>query len=151
MSAATPWWASDDGIDELDVQEDPFDAHWSARADEGADAPDWVRLVGDVAVGAVRRLGTLAEETTSRADHAHSPSGEDAACRNCPICTVLRAADRSGGDVSSHLADAARHLALAAASFLEALAEQPNGSQGLAGKHGDGVADREDRAPEPGS
>ena len=129
MSAATPWWASEEGIAELAAHEDPFDAHWSARTEQIEDPPDWIRLVGDVAVGAVKRLGTLADERR-RADHAHSPSDEDAACRNCPVCMLLRAADRSGTDVSEHFADAARHLALAAASFLEALADQPDGAGG---------------------
>ena len=127
MSAATPWWASDDGVADIDAHEDPFDAHWTSRAADVPDAPDWMRLVGDVAVGAVRRFGALAEDAR-RSDHGHSSSSDDAACRNCPVCMVLRAADRSGSDVSEHLADAARHLALAAASFLEALAEQPDRS-----------------------
>lgn len=123
MSAATPWWASDETVAELDEHEDPFRAHRSARSAQAPDEPDWVGLLGDVAVNAVRRLSAVADDRTE--GHDHGSDSDDAVCRNCPVCMLMRAADRSGPEVAEHLADAARNLALAAASFLEAFARQP--------------------------
>ncbi|HEX9766531.1 MAG TPA: hypothetical protein VGA36_07185 [Nitriliruptorales bacterium] len=124
MSAAIPWWASDEAVAGLDEHQDPFRAHRSARSADVAEEPDWVRLLGELAVNVVRRLSTVAEDRTD--EHHHGPNVDDEACRNCPVCMLMRASDRSGPEVAEHLADAARSLALAAASFLEAFAERPN-------------------------
>lgn len=123
-----PWWASDDGSARLDDQ-DPFRAHREARASrERPPQSEWAEALGDVAVNVVRRLSSVTDERRESRDHRHG-AGEDPVCRNCPVCSLLRAIDRSGPEVSEHVGDAARHLALAAASFLEALAERPGSDE----------------------
>jgi hypothetical protein len=147
VSSGTPWWASDDGAEQLDDQ-DAFRAHRAARAGrESLPQSELADALGDVAVSVVRRLSSVTDERRSPRDHFHGV-GEDPVCRNCPVCSLLRAIDRSGPEVSEHLGDAARHLALAAASFLEALGERPVSDEAghrERGAAGGGVVEPEDR------
>lgn len=129
MSATQPWWASDESVAGLDEHEDPFQVHRSRRKAEAEDPPDWVGVAGDLAVSVIRRMSAGPNE--DGLDHSHSPTVRDDVCRNCPVCGLMRALDRAGPDVAEHLGEAARNLALAASSFLEALAGRP-GAPGAA-------------------
>jgi hypothetical protein len=117
-----PWWeAAAETVSRLarDLAE-TAEAH-DPRADEGADAG--------------RSHGTAREAppTTGRGDpgaHGGEPGGRDGpapadgqdthrvdACGICPICVGLRALGESRPELVGHLAEAARHMALAARSL----------------------------------
>lgn len=54
-----------------------------------------------------------------QAGHAHAPD-DAAACRLCPLCAGMRALGEHRPELLGHLAEAARHLSLAARTVLDA-------------------------------
>jgi hypothetical protein len=144
---ARPWWASDRDVSGVGPDPDPLDRHRRARRGDGAeDAADdgatplgsWWGPVADAVARLGRDLATSAEAnaaaavgdrpwhaTESRADAVDPEPGPDAdhrvdACGVCPICVGLRALGDSRSDLVGHLAEAARHLAAAVRSAVEA-------------------------------
>ncbi|MDX1620946.1 MAG: hypothetical protein R3320_08145 [Nitriliruptorales bacterium] len=97
-----PWWASDNGGGLGD--EDPFDAHRSARSGRERRTSD-----------AFRELFRALGEGRHRLDSE--------TCGVCPLCTAIASLDQVRPEVVQHLSEAARHLTLAAKSFVDAQAE----------------------------
>lgn len=94
-----PWWASDGREDIGD--EDPFDAHQRAR-----------QSTSGVGADAFRELFRVLGDGRHRLD---SPT-----CGICPLCTAIASLDRIGPEIAHHLSEAARHMTLAAKSFVDA-------------------------------
>ena len=96
-----PWWASGEGSGIGD--EDPFDAHRTARNGRRTGSGD---PFGDL-VGWLR-------------DGRHRLDSET--CGVCPLCTLIAGLDDVRPELVHHLSEAARHLTLAAKSFVDAQA-----------------------------
>lgn len=91
--------------------------------------------------GAEGPHGTGGDPATEAVDGAgegpwhHQPD----VCGVCPICVGLRALAESRPELVSHLAEAARQVALAARSLRERAADAPDGdARGRDGRGGDG-------------
>lgn len=95
-----PWWASggEGGLGE----EDPFEAHRSARGGSQDPVDPIVRIL--------RQL----------ADGRHRLDGET--CGVCPLCSAIAALDDARPELVRHLSEAARHLTLAVKAFVDAQA-----------------------------
>lgn len=93
-----PWWASGEhaGIGD----EDPFEAHRTARDGAGAGTEPWFRILRQVADGH-RRFDS---ET----------------CGVCPVCTAIASIGDARPELLHHLSEASRHLTLAVKSFIDA-------------------------------
>lgn len=88
-------------------------------------------------------VGSLAEEAAKLVGafgrwgdgHDHDPS-EDAACRFCPICSMVRLARATPPDVREHLTDAVVSVGMALKGLMEPPASlgggNPPGDDGLA-------------------
>jgi hypothetical protein len=138
-----PWWSSGDDPGVSD-DPDPVTRHRAARRggqpDDGRAAPWWVpaaeaitRLGRDLAAaaaddpdGARTRSGSGpgAEEPEATGQRTAEPGGPTPhridACGVCPICVGLRALGDVRPELAGHLAEAARHLALAVRTIVDA-------------------------------
>ncbi len=94
-----PWWASEDDVADLE-DVDPVEAFRQARrtdrSSRGSDDP-----------------ATSAEDPPAT---GHDP----AFCGICPLCTLARTLEDTRPELLEHLTEAARHLASAVRSLLEA-------------------------------
>lgn len=67
--------------------------------------------------------GGEGDATGGHADHGGAHAGHgwggSSTCRMCPLCSLLRVVEDMHPDAVAHLAQAARHLALAAAAVVD--------------------------------
>lgn len=105
----------------------------SARA--GSDPGDqprrpwWSSAAGDprererrAGAGGDREFGSAGPSAGGVAGGPQATSHDHEHCRACPICSFLEALDDSRPEVVEHLTEAARHLTLAAKTFIDAQA-----------------------------
>jgi hypothetical protein len=112
-AADRPWWASDD---ELDGDVDPLEAHRRAR--RGNDPDGAARDDGTWWTPAAEAVSRFAREIAdgTAPDDAHRVD----ACGVCPICVGLRVLGDARPELVGHLAEAARQLALAVRTVVDA-------------------------------
>lgn len=145
---ARPWWASDGPVDGgIDPDEDPVERVRAARrgasdAPATGDGEPWLEAVAQTLSRLVEASGHApgpdaaggpapgAAEAPPADGRPPSGDGEAAAhtadvCGVCPICVGLRTLAESRPELVGHLAEAARHVALAARSLQER-AEAPS-------------------------
>lgn len=117
--SAAPWWSSDGAG--VDPDQDPLAAHLAARnlhavGDETNGDETTEDEAGDGAVGddEVRDEGAVG-------DQPHPPG----ICGVCPICRGHALVQARHPEVAAHLADAARSLSRALATFADLVETEP--------------------------
>ena len=149
-SQARPWWASDGPVDGgIARDEDPVERLRAARrgaagaATNGDLAEPWL----DAVAATMSSLAGAATQQPDRGDDgaeangardAAAPTAQETAatghqpdvCGVCPICVGLRALAESRPELMNHLAEAARHVALAARSLRERPADAGDEARG---------------------
>ncbi len=94
-----PWWASVDDVADLE-DVDPIEAFRQARRSDGsAEEPD---------------------DPATSTDEPPATGHDPAFCGICPLCTLARSLEDTRPELLEHLTEAARHLASAVRSLLEA-------------------------------
>jgi hypothetical protein len=163
-SRARPWWASDGPVDGgIARDEDPVERLRAARRGTGdhAAGDDLAEPWLDAVAATMSSLAGAATHSPDRADeraeangarngaaHTAQETGQEAAaaghqpdvCGVCPICVGLRALAESRPELMNHLAEAARHVALAARSLRERPADAGDEARERAARPGDGRA-----------
>jgi hypothetical protein len=163
-SRARPWWASEGPVDGgIARDEDPVERLRAARRGTGDDATgdelaepwlDAVAATMSSLAGAATPppdLGDDSAETNAARNgsaHAAAETAQETAgaahqpdvCGVCPICVGLRALAESRPELMNHLAEAARHVALAARSLRERPADAGDEARGRQARPGDGRA-----------
>lgn len=123
MTGAAPWWASDDH--ELDRDQDPLAAHVAARGlglvEDADDAPDDATDDATDDPGGRSHANADDEPDDGVADAPSATSHDPAICGVCPVCRGWTGLQDRHPDVAAHLAEAARHVALALTSFADAV------------------------------
>lgn len=113
-TADRPWWASDD--DRLTPDVDPVEAHRRARRPAPSDDRPQPGSSDP----------PCASDAPDEADAAEATEHGIDACGVCPICVGLRALGDARPDLVVHLAEAARHLALAVRTVVDAATDGSN-------------------------
>jgi hypothetical protein len=115
-----PWWeAAAETVSRLarDLA-DTAEAHRDDGATADPDATPWDAATADGAAGPGGGQPTdAADDTTTAAGGAGDGDHRIDACGVCPICVGLRTLGESRPELVGHLAEAARHVALAARSL----------------------------------
>ncbi len=145
-----PWWASDGPVDGgIARDEDPVERLRAARrgASEAAPHDDLAEPWLDAVAATMSSLARAApapptdDDDTEGAGGACSGAATETAagghqpdvCGVCPICVGLRALAEARPELMGHLAEAARHVALAARSLRERPDEDAAGTRGRSG------------------
>lgn len=115
-----PWWAREDPAGMHDDDANGHGSHqrpawWDAYEAIGRVARD---LGGAGPAGGRREAGVDGDGPQD--GHVHT--GAVDACQICPVCALIRLAGEVRPELVAHLAEAARHLTLAAKTVIDAQA-----------------------------
>lgn len=105
---------------------EPRHPWWASPPPEGGTRFDG--LFGDPGSGpdeddGAARSGSTGQDPPPWGGHDHGPEHVHVdACQVCPVCTLLRVAGEVRPDLLHHLAEAARHVTLAAKAIIDAQA-----------------------------
>ncbi|MBY5164295.1 hypothetical protein [Salsipaludibacter albus] len=119
--SGAPWWSSDGAG--VDPDQDPLAAHLAARNLHAVGDETDDEVGGDVGGGDVG--GDVGGDETNDegavGDEAHPPG----ICGVCPICRGHALVQARHPEVAAHLADAARSLSCALATFADLVEAEP--------------------------
>lgn len=106
-----PWWSSGSGPD---AEVEPGPAAEERRERAARQTHERADRDGSSNDGERRDAGSR--------EHVHPPLADGEVCQVCPICAALRMVGEVRPDLLVHLAEAARHLTLAAKTVVDAQA-----------------------------